>query len=185
MTDQPIPPSPSDSLDYWLQLRRRSGIAGESATSGDEPATAVFLGLDRLMPSDTSIEGICSGLASYVRGQEQQLRQISVLLSMHLAWTRRPDPLHTPPNALVLGPTGSGKTFTLERASRILNLPFVSIDTTKLSPSEFVGLQIKDVLHFLETAANDILEQSDLPRFKDDDIKLAERGVLFFDEFDK
>lgn len=128
---------------------------------------------------------IKSHLDTRVVGQDTAKIQLSVLLSMHLGWFRQQNRMHRSPNAILVGPTGVGKTHTMRVASEFLRLPFVAVDATSLVPAGVVGLQVEDVLADLVMIANDILEQDHCPRVKNDDIELARRGVIFIDEFDK
>lgn len=163
-------------LDKWLDQRREA--IRESRDVGE-------LDVDSLLPPNTALAAIEDMLTKYVKGQTEQIRSIAVLLSMHLQWCRHPDPRHTPPNALVLGPTGTGKTFTFRTAAEWLRLPFISIDATSLVPAGIVGQQVEDIAANLVNLADEILRESGLPRYRDDDLRLAERGVVVLDEFDK
>jgi ATP-dependent Clp protease ATP-binding subunit ClpX len=78
-----------------------------------------------------------------------------------------------------------GKTHTLRTASEFLGLPFVTVDTTALVPSGIVGYQVEEILEDLVKKADEILMASRKKRVPNDDIELARRGVIFFDEFDK
>lgn len=120
-----------------------------------------------------------------VVGQEEAKIQISVLLSMHLGWFKHQERLYPSPNAILIGPTGVGKTHTLRTASEYLKVPFVSVDATSLVPSGIVGLQVEDVLADLVRIAGDIIRQDGREPQNNDDIDLARRGIIFIDEFDK
>lgn len=75
-------------------------------------------------------------------------------------------------NVLIYGPTGTGKTEILKRISRLYNIPIVIYDVTTLSEVGYVGGDVVDMLKELYAAA-------------DEDIELAEKGILVIDEFDK
>lgn len=75
-------------------------------------------------------------------------------------------------NVLLVGPTGTGKTYLVETLSRILEVPFASIDATTLTESGYAGADVEDVLLRLYYAA-------------DEDINLAQRGIVYIDEIDK
>ena len=168
------------TLRNWLN-ERRERLSAETEPGILERNRMVA----QLLPPDISVSALVEELSRWIEGQKDQIHQVSLLLSMHLYWARDPDPLHSPPNAIVAGPTGTGKTYTFRTAARVLSLPFVSVDTTALVQAGIVGLQIEDVVRDLVVDAGEILERAGVPRTKDDDLRLAERGVLFFDEFDK
>ncbi len=141
-------------------------------------------------PKLITAQDIKAHLDTKVVGQESAKVQISVLLSMHINWFKNESRMHRAPNAIVLGPTGVGKTHTLRIASEYLKIPFISVDTTSLVAAGIAGYQIEDVLADLVREADEILKKQGHPRDDDDDndnrdIDLARRGLIFFDEFDK
>lgn len=75
-------------------------------------------------------------------------------------------------NILIYGSTGTGKTEILKRISKLHNIPIVIEDATTLSETGYVGRKITDMLADLCLAA-------------DNNIELAEKGILVIDEFDK
>jgi ATP-dependent Clp protease ATP-binding subunit ClpX len=75
-------------------------------------------------------------------------------------------------NILMLGPTGSGKTLLAKTVARLLDVPFAVADATSLTESGYVGDDVESVIHRLIIAA-------------EGDVKKAERGIIYLDEFDK
>ncbi len=75
-------------------------------------------------------------------------------------------------NILLLGPTGVGKTYLIKLIAKKLGVPFVKADATKFSETGYVGGDVEDLVR-------------DLVKEADDDIKLAECGIVYIDEIDK
>ena len=75
-------------------------------------------------------------------------------------------------NALLLGPTGSGKTLMVSTLSKILDVPFSIADATTLTEAGYVGQDVENIVQRLLQAA-------------DNDVQLAERGIIYIDEIDK
>lgn len=75
-------------------------------------------------------------------------------------------------NILLIGPTGTGKTFLAQTLARILNVPFAIADATTLTEAGYVGEDVENILLRL-------LQASDY------DVKKAERGIIYIDEIDK
>jgi len=75
-------------------------------------------------------------------------------------------------NVLMVGPTGVGKTYIIKLIAQKLGVPFVKGDATKFSETGYVGGDVEDLVRELVNDAND-------------DIKLAENGIIYIDEIDK
>jgi ATP-dependent Clp protease ATP-binding subunit ClpX len=75
-------------------------------------------------------------------------------------------------NILLLGPTGSGKTFLAQTLARMLDVPFAIADATALTEAGYVGEDVENILLRLIQAA-------------DFDVKKAETGIIYIDEVDK
>ena len=75
-------------------------------------------------------------------------------------------------NVLMVGPTGVGKTYIIKLIAQKLGVPFVKGDATKFSETGYVGGDVEDLVRELVQDAND-------------DIKLAENGIIYIDEIDK
>lgn len=75
-------------------------------------------------------------------------------------------------NILLIGPTGSGKTFLAQTLARILNVPFAIADATTLTEAGYVGEDVENILLKLVQAA-------------DYDLEVAQHGIVYIDEIDK
>jgi endopeptidase Clp ATP-binding regulatory subunit ClpX len=75
-------------------------------------------------------------------------------------------------NIIMVGSTGVGKTLLIKHLARILGVPFVKGDATKFSKTGYVGQDVENLVR-------------DLVREADNDIRLAECGIIFIDEIDK
>jgi len=75
-------------------------------------------------------------------------------------------------NILLLGPTGSGKTYLAQTLARMLNVPFAIADATSLTEAGYVGEDVENILLKLLQAA-------------DFEIEKAEKGIIYIDEIDK
>ncbi|UCF56965.1 MAG: AAA family ATPase [Deltaproteobacteria bacterium] len=75
-------------------------------------------------------------------------------------------------NVLMIGPTGVGKTYVIKLIAQKLGVPFVKGDATKFSETGYVGGDVEDLVRDLVYEAND-------------DIELAENGIVYIDEIDK
>ncbi len=75
-------------------------------------------------------------------------------------------------NILLLGPTGSGKTYLAQTLAKLLNVPFAIADATSLTEAGYVGEDVENILLKLLQAA-------------DFEIERAEKGIIYIDEIDK
>jgi len=75
-------------------------------------------------------------------------------------------------NILMIGPTGVGKTYMIKLIAKKIGVPFVKGDATKFSETGYVGGDVEDLVR-------------DLVREADDDIELAQNGIIYIDELDK
>jgi len=79
---------------------------------------------------------------------------------------------HIKNNVLMIGPTGVGKTYIIKLIANKIGVPFVKGDATKFSETGYVGGDVEDLVR-------------DLVREADNDIELAENGIIYIDEIDK
>lgn len=114
-------------------------------------------------------------LDEYVIGQEMAKKVISVAVYNHYkrVLTDSMDDIEIEKsNMLMVGPTGSGKTYLVKTIARILNVPLAITDATTLTEAGYIGDDVESVLSKLLSAA-------------DNDVERAERGIVFIDEIDK
>lgn len=124
------------------------------------------------LPKPKEIKAI---LDEYVIGQEEAKKILSVAVYNHykrIANQDAEDVEIQKSNILMVGPTGSGKTFLVQNLARILNVPFAISDATTLTEAGYVGEDVENILLKLIQAA-------------DYDIEAAEKGIIYIDEIDK
>ncbi len=114
-------------------------------------------------------------LDQYVIGQEDAKKILSVAVYNHykrISYSEKDEVELQKSNILMVGPTGSGKTFLVQNLARILNVPFAISDATTLTEAGYVGEDVENILLKLIQAA-------------DYDIEAAEKGIIYIDEIDK
>ena len=114
-------------------------------------------------------------LDEYVVGQEYAKKVMSVAVYNHYkrVATGTMDEIEIEKsNMLMIGPTGSGKTYLVKILARLLDVPLAITDATSLTEAGYIGDDIESVVSKLLAAA-------------DNDVEKAERGIIFIDEIDK
>ena len=121
-------------------------------------------------------------LDEYVIGQEQAKKVISVAVYNHYKRVferTSPDAAKfdtgveiEKSNIMMIGPTGSGKTYLVKTLAKLLNVPLAIADATSLTEAGYIGDDIESVISKLLSAA-------------DNDVERAEMGIVFIDEIDK
>ena len=124
---------------------------------------------------------IKSKLDQYVVGQEQAKKVIAVAVYNHykraFCQTAEEDGSQDEvqiekSNILMIGPTGSGKTYLVKTLAKLLDVPLAIADATTLTEAGYIGDDIESVISKLLAAA-------------DNDVERAEKGIIFIDEIDK
>ena len=114
-------------------------------------------------------------LDQYVVGQEHAKKVMSVGVYNHykrVANTIQDDVEIEKSNMLMIGPTGSGKTYLVKTLAKLLSVPLAIADATSLTEAGYIGDDIESVVSKLLAAA-------------DNDVERAEHGIIFIDEIDK
>ena len=117
-------------------------------------------------------------LDEYVIGQELAKKQISVAVYNHYKRVsaeknkKDEDIEIEKSNMLMIGPTGSGKTYLVKNLAKLLQVPIAITDATTLTEAGYIGDDVESVLSKLLADA-------------DNDVEAAERGIVFIDEIDK
>ena len=118
---------------------------------------------------------IKASLDEYVVGQEHAKKVMSVAVYNHYkrVMSQEEDGVEIEKsNMLMIGPTGSGKTYLVKTLARLLDVPLAITDATSLTEAGYIGDDIESVVSKLLAAA-------------DNDVDRAEHGIIFIDEIDK
>lgn len=150
------------------QFQERHSVKTKKKEKKETPA----LDINKL-PAPHVIKG---NLDEYVMGQERAKKVLAVGVYNHykrvLAEKGDDDIEIEKSNMLMLGPTGSGKTFMVKTMARLLQVPLAITDATSLTEAGYIGDDVESVISKLLANA-------------DNDVELAERGIVYIDEIDK
>ena len=133
---------------------------------------------DELLDTDINLlkpKEIKEFLDDYVIGQERAKKVLSVAVYNHykrILAERDFDVELQKSNIIMIGPTGSGKTYLAQTLAKLLNVPFAIADATTLTEAGYVGEDVENILLKLIQAA-------------DYDIERAQCGIVYIDEIDK
>ena len=108
-------------------------------------------------------------------GQDEAKKTLSVAVYNHykrLRQNKKSDVEIQKSNILMIGSTGSGKTYLAQSLAKFLGVPFAIADATTLTEAGYVGDDVENILLTL-------LQNADF------DNKLAEKGIIYIDEIDK
>lgn len=115
-----------------------------------------------------SLQGMITYIKKYVFGHDEEVKLIATKVLMN--YTSTADEKNE--SILLMGPTGTGKTETIKAIINYLNIPSVEINSSNLVPEGIKGMSLEDSLNSLFLNSNK-------------DLNKAQKGLIFFDEFDK
>ena len=153
-----------------LKLQAKEGMEEDLFEASDYDFTKTNLNINLLKPKQ-----IKEFLDDYVVGQEEAKIVLSVAVYNHYKRVTTQADLDVElqkSNILMLGPTGSGKTYLAQTLAKIINVPFAICDATTLTEAGYVGEDVENILLKLIQAA-------------DYDVARAEYGIVYIDEIDK
>ena len=156
--------------DLQNMIPKRQKVKRKEPKKQEEAAKVFDI---RSVPAPHKIK---ESLDEYVIGQEKAKKVISVAVYNHYkrvaAGKDSYDIESEKSNMLMIGPTGSGKTYLVKTLARLLDVPLAIADATSLTEAGYIGDDIESVLSKLLAAA-------------DNDVEKAEGGIVFIDEIDK
>ena len=147
--------------------------SSEAEAEAPEPKKTFDLKFD-LKPKE-----IKQYLDRYVIKQDEAKKALAIAVCDHYNHVREchEDPTaadadYSKQNIVMLGPTGVGKTYLIRHIAKLIGVPFVKADATRFSETGYVGANVDDLIRELVTQAEDNLE-------------LAQYGIIYLDEADK
>ena len=164
-------PFPNISFINLADLQMDGGIPNKQKLKKRKKKDQPVLDIKNIPPPHK----IKAQLDEYVIGQEKAKKVISVAVYNHYkrVATGTMDEIEIEKsNMLMIGPTGSGKTYLVKTLARLLDVPLAITDATSLTEAGYIGDDIESVVSKLLAAA-------------DNDVDRAEQGIIFIDEIDK
>ena len=164
-------PFPNISFINLADLQMDGGIPNKQKLKKRKKKDKPVLDIKNIPPPHK----IKAKLDEYVIGQEKAKKVISVAVYNHYkrVATGTMDEIEIEKsNMLMIGPTGSGKTYLVKTLAKLLDVPLAITDATSLTEAGYIGDDIESVVSKLLAAA-------------DNDVDRAEQGIIFIDEIDK
>ena len=164
-------PFPNISFINLADLQMDGGIPNKQKLKKRKKKDKPVLDIKNIPPPHK----IKAQLDEYVIGQEKAKKVISVAVYNHYkrVATGTMDEIEIEKsNMLMIGPTGSGKTYLVKTLAKLLDVPLAITDATSLTEAGYIGDDIESVVSKLLAAA-------------DNDVDRAEQGIIFIDEIDK
>ena len=158
----------------FTMSQARPGTAAADDTNASDPQEKTFDLKFDLKPKEVK-----QYLDRYVIKQDDAKKALAIAVCDHYNHVREvhenpkvADADYSKQNIVMLGPTGVGKTYLIRHIAKLIGVPFVKADATRFSETGYVGANVDDMIRDLVTQA-------------DDDIELAQYGIIYLDEVDK
>lgn len=169
-----------DELRKFLQSKYGSGIQVEvfpQAQQQNEEEHQAQSRREKALEFNYKPSDIKEYLDRFVIQQDDAKKVLATAICdhyHHLQHTTDPDDWrdYKKQNIILIGPTGVGKTYLIQNIARLIGVPFVKADATKYSETGYVGGDVEDLVRELVAQA-------------DNDVQLAECGIIYLDEIDK
>ena len=153
--------------------------AKQTTTTTDDTSTATPEKKTFDLKFDLKPKEVKQYLDRYVIKQDDAKKALAIAVCDHYNHVREvhenpkiADTDYSKQNVVMLGPTGVGKTYLIRHIAKLIGVPFVKADATRFSETGYVGANVDDMIRDLVTQA-------------DDDIELAQYGIIYLDEVDK
>lgn len=160
------------------QLQTKKLVAGPDVYICDECVHLCFDSIHKISHKDNEIisddinpHDIKKYLDKYVIRQEETKTNLSVVLYNHYSRLKHELSLKKS-NIMLVGNSGTGKTYIVETLSKYLKLPFISVDSTTFSEVGYIGDNVESIITRLFHASGN-------------NIPLTEKGIIYIDEIDK
>lgn len=164
-----LPPNMINLANLQSDIPKAQKLKKSKPEESEEKQEAFDL---KKVPSPHVIKG---SLDEFIIGQDRAKKVISVAVYNHYKRIGTAADLEIEiekSNMLMIGPTGSGKTYLVKTLAKLLNVPLAITDATSLTEAGYIGDDVESVISKLLAAAGN-------------DVKKAERGIVFIDEIDK
>lgn len=160
-------------MDLSSLMQGQQGVKKQPSGEKKEKKQAARFDIEAL-PAPHRIK---AALDEYVIGQDYAKKVISVAVYNHYKRVRTSTNSKSEieiekSNMMMIGPTGSGKTYLVKTLSKLLDVPLAIADATALTEAGYIGDDVESVLSKLLAAA-------------DNDVEKAQKGIVFIDEIDK
>jgi endopeptidase Clp ATP-binding regulatory subunit ClpX len=151
----------------------------EASGPSEEESREHDAALERIRSFNLKPKEIRDYLNRYVIRQDEAKKVLSVAVCDHYNHVRQcvdnpklAERDYHKQNIILLGPTGSGKTYLMRCIARLIGVPFVKADATKFSETGYVGADVEDLVR-------------DLNKMAQGNTELAQYGIVYIDEIDK